>query len=324
MAARLAAAAHEPGGRYQQPPHHPPPPASVDMLSECPPSLDAKGGLVMDDFLQYPELSFWAVARLPQVINGSIVTMLAAIGFGYITPTLQQHLHSELGAGTGLVGALFGLTAATYAMGAPISGWLADRYGHTRVLTIGIIGMGFAYLLLGPTPLLGNTGALPHVLLWLICVTSLLMLGAFASLAFIPCMPVMEAAASDRFGESSGVGETVASLYNGVYCAGEAAGPLVGSLLTSLIGFKWGTTVVAALLFIYGIVFTAFTAQQHPWVQWMVPRRWKVGAAGEGGEQGLASALLGDPLLQEQDEYGGEEEEEDAAVLRHAQHGYGW
>lgn len=285
--------------------------------------------VMMDDFLQYPALSFMAVARLPQVMNGALVTLLAGIGFGYITPTLEGHLESFLGAGESVTGALFGLTAATYAMGAPIAGWLADRYGHNRVLTVGIIGMGLAYLLLGPTPLIGSDAAmrrLPLVAAWGIETSSLLLLGAAASLAFIPCMPVMETAASDRFGEESGVGETVAALYNGVYCAGEAAGPLAGSLLTRALGFRWGTTVVAAMLFAYGGAFLAHSAQSHPWLQACMPRRWRGAAAagGAAGAVGAGAALFGEPLLGEEYEEWDGEEEEDAAVLRHAAHGYGW
>lgn len=48
--------------------------------------------------------------------------------------------------------------------------------------------------------------------------------------------------------------ELVAGLYNGVFCAGEALGPLIGGVLVSLMNFSWATTIIAGSLWLYVLV----------------------------------------------------------------------
>jgi MFS family permease len=204
-------------------------------------------------FVQHPELSFMAVARLPAVMNASLVTLLAGLAFGFIGPTLAPHLRDTLHASERAIGGLFGLAAGAYALASPGAGALADAYGPKRILAIGIAGLSIAYIFLGPSPLLGAhaSGEVATPGAWALQCISLTLLGLAAALAFIPCMPAMEVAVLARFGDSPASGETVAALYNGIYCAGEALGPLAGAAMTGLMGFKWASTLVAAILMSY-------------------------------------------------------------------------
>ena len=204
-------------------------------------------------FVQHPELSFMAVARLPAVMNASLVTLLAGLAFGFIGPTLAPHLRDTLHASERAIGGLFGLAAGAYALASPGAGALADAYGPKRILAIGIAGLSVSYIFLGPSPLLGAhaSGEVATPGAWALQCISLTLLGLAAALAFIPCMPAMEVAVLARFGDSPASGETVAALYNGIYCAGEALGPLAGAAMTGLIGFKWASTLVAGILMSY-------------------------------------------------------------------------
>ena len=204
-------------------------------------------------FVQHPELSFMAVARLPAVMNASLVTLLAGLAFGFIGPTLAPHLRDTLHASERAIGGLFGLAAGAYALASPGAGALADAYGPKRILAIGIAGLSISYIFLGPSPLLGAhaSGEVATPGAWALQCISLTLLGLAAALAFIPCMPAMEVAVLARFGDSPASGETVAALYNGIYCAGEALGPLAGAAMTGLMGFKWASTLVAAILMSY-------------------------------------------------------------------------
>jgi MFS family permease len=204
--------------------------------------------------------SFLRVAMLPPVLNAAAVTLLAGVAFGFVGPTLAPHLASSLRASEGVIGALFGLCAAAYAAAAPAAGAAADALGARRVMTAGIAALALAYLLLGPSPLLGPPPAPGAPAAWASQVAALLLLGAGAAAAIIPCLPLMEreaaqaTAASAHSAQSAHAGggaESVAALFNGVYCAGEAAGPLVGSALVGALGFRWAATAVGGLLAAY-------------------------------------------------------------------------
>jgi MFS family permease len=219
----------------------------------------SSGATLLPGFVQHPELSFMAVARLPAVLNASLVTLLAGLAFGFIGPTLAPHLQETLHASERATGGLFGLAAGTYALASPGAGALADAYGPKRILAIGIAGLALSYIFLGPSPLLGPAAshgvATPGA--WALQCISLSLLGFSAALAFIPCMPAMEAAVLARFGDSPACGETVAALYNGIYCAGEALGPLAGAAMTGAMGFKWASTAIAGILFAYCLCLVA-------------------------------------------------------------------
>jgi len=220
-------------------------------------------------FVQRPPVTFLAVARLPPVLNACCVTLLAGLGFGFIGPTLAPHLRSTLGASERAIGALFGLTALTYALAAPLAGVLSDAHGPVRILALGTALLAVSYLLLGPSPLFGSRAA--HAApagAWTLQLLSLALLGFAAALAFIPCMPAMEAAATARFGDGPASGETVAALYNGVYCGGEALGPLLGSSLVGALGFRWASTLVGGVLIGYLAALGALAVHRKGLPRW--------------------------------------------------------
>ncbi len=196
-----------------------------------------------------PPPRFLAVAALPPVANAAAVTLLAGVAFGFVAPTLAPHLSRTLRASEGAIGALFGLCAAAYALAAPAAGLAADALGARRVMCAGVALLSLAYTLLGPSPLFGAQPAPGAAAAWATQCAALLLLGVGAAAAIIPCMPLMEREAAAHAG--AGAAETVAALFNGVYCAGEALGPLVGAALVGALGFGWAATVVALLLAAY-------------------------------------------------------------------------
>jgi MFS family permease len=68
--------------------------------------------------------------------------------------------------------ALWTLGAAMIGVGAPLAGWLADRFGHARMMTVFFLGIGFASIIAGTVTdsaemglalaLLGGFGAIYH------------------------------------------------------------------------------------------------------------------------------------------------------------------
>ncbi|MCA3390856.1 MAG: MFS transporter, partial [Roseomonas sp.] len=68
--------------------------------------------------------------------------------------------------------ALWTLGAAMIGVGAPLAGWLADRFGHARMMTVFFLGIGCASIIAGTVTdsaemglalaLLGGFGAIYH------------------------------------------------------------------------------------------------------------------------------------------------------------------
>ena len=199
-------------------------------------------------------LTFREVLRVPAVLDAAAVTLLAGVAFGFVGPTLAPQLSSTLHASEAAIGALFGVCAAAYAAAAPAAGALADSFGAKAVMRAGVAQLALAYVLLGPSPALGAAPRAGSAAAWAAECAALLLLGAGAAAAIIPCLPLMEreaAAAAAEAGSGGSGAEAAAALFNAVYCAGEAAGPLVGAALVGGMGFRWATTAVAALLALY-------------------------------------------------------------------------
>lgn len=100
--------------------------------------------------------------------------------------------------------------------------------------------------------------------------------------------------------------ELVAGLYNGVFCAGEALGPLIGGVLVSLMNFAWATTIIAGSLFLYVVVLAVVAVRMTgrlPGSEWLSARLAGtpagVAAAARKAEEDGGSRLM--PLLPDGD-----------------------
>lgn len=221
----------------------------------APPVSQSRGAEALAGHGSAPPVSMSTLLRLmlsnSSVLNAVACTVVTGIGFGFVMPTLGPHLHSTLGLSENVIGGLLSLCAALYAAAAPLAGMLTDRLGAKPVMVIGTSLLCLAYILLGPSPIFtgGEIDIAPRAR-WGLLITSLCLIGLGAALAFIPCLPDMERNVKGLGPQST---EMIASLYNGVYCVGEAMGPLVGGVLMGLMPdhFAWATTVVACILLTY-------------------------------------------------------------------------
>ena len=258
-----------------------------------------------------PPLTFRQVLRVPAVLDAAAVTLLAGVAFGFVGPTLAPHLATSLRASEASIGALFGLCALAYAMAAPAAGALADRLGADRMMRCGVALLAASYLLLGPSPALGSAPQAGSAAAWAAQCAALLLLGAGAAAAIIPCLPYMERQAAAACGGASGA-EGAAALFNAVYCAGEAAGPLVGAALAGGLGFRGATSAVAALLALYlGAAAGATPARRDAMRAGLQAGASRVRAGARAAREALAArrgggAALSAPLLFDEDEFGDE------------------
>lgn len=189
------------------------------------------------------------VASLVNVstVNSSFVTFVAAIGFGFISPVAAPHfrhvLSEDISAGS--IGLLLAIPAFLYAIFSPLSGILAESYGCKQTMFFGMVLLLVTYLLFGPFPYLTELFGLASYTkgMWTDQVLSLVLLGIGAAFAFVPSLPDMQKSVEEMGPEAT---NAIAGYFNGVYCLGEAAGPILAGL-KQFMPFPYVCTVIAAV-----------------------------------------------------------------------------
>jgi multidrug resistance protein len=177
----------------------------------------------------------WLVRDRPVlVVAGAIVIHAGALTL--LEPTLPLHLQQRFEASPGLIGLLFGVSTLAYGVGTPLSGVLADRWGCTGVMVLGLTSTALVLPLLAlPNSLIG-TGII------------MALVGFASGLVLVPALPML-AARVDRLG--GGAYASVYAILNIAYAIGMIAGPIVGSLVAELFNLLAALAVVALLLLIY-------------------------------------------------------------------------
>jgi MFS family permease len=160
------------------------------------------------------------------------VVVLGSTLLSLLEPTLPLHLETRLRASPVAVGLLFGLATLAYGLSAPLAGVLSDRWGRNRIMAIGLVATLVTFPLI----------ALPHTRFLEAC--ALVPLGMACAFLLSPTMPEL-ADAVDRHGHATyGI---VYALFNTAYAVGMLAGPGIGGLLTTHLGFPLALVVVSAV-----------------------------------------------------------------------------
>ncbi|KAL5013247.1 hypothetical protein ScPMuIL_007517 [Solemya velum] len=187
------------------------------------------------------KVSFLLLLKLPMTFITSLDIVVVAVVWAILDPTLEPHLR-EFNLTPELVGAIFLLMAAFYAISSPIWGWLADKMPDNRYLLIpGFIITALGSMLLGPSPFFGIENAL-----WLNMV-SLIILGVSTSMALIPTFDIyIDLAEGLGIEDDFAVYSIVAGLWGSMYALGDFIGPSIGGFLFDSVGFGWMMTYIAA------------------------------------------------------------------------------
>ena len=136
-------------------------------------------------------------------------------------------LSEDISAGS--IGLLLAIPAFLYAIFSPLSGILAESYGCKQTMFFGMVLLLVTYLLFGPFPYLTELFGLASYTkgMWTDQVLSLVLLGIGAAFAFVPSLPDMQKSVEEMGPEAT---NAIAGYFNGVYCLGEAAGPILAGL----------------------------------------------------------------------------------------------
>ncbi|XP_060572329.1 MFS-type transporter SLC18B1-like [Ruditapes philippinarum] len=162
-----------------------------------------------------------------------------------LDPTLEPHLR-KFNLRPELVGVIFLVMAAAYAVTAPLWGWISDKLDDQRLLLmVGFLFACLGSLLIGPSPLIGLDE--DYYQLWLV-VLALVVLGASASLSSVPTFDMFFMLAENA-GCENGTATycMVSAFWMSMYSLGDFLGPSAGGFLLDYVGFNLMTTYSAGL-----------------------------------------------------------------------------
>jgi len=186
------------------------------------------------------------LVRNPQVLVIAVTAMLANSDYAFLEPTLGDHAReSGLAESPDYIGMLFSVASISYTVSCPVIGILAqrDRFGPRPIIVTGLLLQVLGFLLIGPTPLLRleslHTGQL---------MVSLLLFGLGESMSMTPVMDDMMHSCGDS---ADAAVNSLSSLMASSFSLGQMLGPIIGSGLTSRVGFAWAGTLMAVTLLVH-------------------------------------------------------------------------
>jgi MFS family permease len=208
----------------------------------------------------------------PSILLLVALVGVSFLGVGFIMP-LRAIYGERVGASPQEIGFMASAALLTGFCFAPVAGWLTDRFGHRRVLWVGILAHGFLVLAYIPAqnPLL------------------LIGLRGLEGIAMAAILPPARAlmntiAPKARQGEASG-------LLSSAQMVGILLGPVLGTILASQVGYAPSFLVASVPLFLASVsarLFLPVRATEHAS---------HVVAAQTAGSPALASRLFSAPLL---------------------------
>ena len=197
-----------------------------------------------------------------RVVLAASVVATAAVAEA-LNPLMAPHLRRRFHWDAAEAGLYFAVICAAYMLAALPVGRLADRaiasgHGARRLklmLAGGWVLSGSAHMVVGPAAALA-----PHWLGGILTVAAAPLLGLSAAALIVPSLPALEAGI-----EGDEEINRVASLWNGLYSLGSAAGPLASSALHSVVGFAW-TCAVLMLVGASAALVVSHAARPHGFV----------------------------------------------------------
>ncbi|XP_052252223.1 MFS-type transporter SLC18B1-like [Dreissena polymorpha] len=190
------------------------------------------------------EGSFFTLLKSPLVLVTFVNISVGSIALGFMEPTFAGHL-SQFHLKTWLLGLMFLIAPAVYAITAPLWGYICDKKGYIRLMIAGgnIVAV-FSWLIIGPAPFLPFV---PDKLY--INGIALVLMGLGLGCALIPTFKALLIGANslgmennlDTYGKCSG-------FFNSSFAFGAFLGPTIGGFLVDQLGFPWASCGIALLL----------------------------------------------------------------------------
>ncbi|MFL6521887.1 MAG: MFS transporter, partial [Nitrososphaera sp.] len=179
----------------------------------------------------------------PSILAVSLVSLIVMMGSTMVTPSLTLYAKQYLGANEFVVGAVI----AGFAIGRLIfdvpAGFIADRFGLTRTM---ILGLG---ILIGASTL---AGVAPSY--WMLLFARLL--EGIASSIYVSAAIAFVLLSSDAGKRGTNVGS-----YQSILMLGPIIGPVVGAPIAAFFGYNAPYFAFSAIVFVAAIIIFIFSHQ---------------------------------------------------------------
>jgi DHA1 family solute carrier family 18 vesicular amine transporter 1/2 len=180
----------------------------------------------------------------PSILAVSLVSLVVMMGTTMVTPSLTLYAKQDLGANEFLVGAVI----AGFAIGRLIfdvpAGFLADKFGLSRTM---IVGLG---ILIGASTLAGFASSY-----WVLLFARLL--EGVASSIYVSAAIAFVLLSSDAAKRGTNIGS-----YQSILMLGPIVGPVVGAPIAEFFGYNAPYFAFAALIFGAAVIMSIFSRRQ--------------------------------------------------------------
>lgn len=198
--------------------------------------------------------------RVPTIAIMSLLVCTTAASMSFLRPTMTIFLHTEFQMPPGKIGLVLLGFACSYAIFAPLLGFLSDSFPAVRkvMMTAGVTICSLCFQMLGPIPLLHIKSQV-----WLL-VLVLVIMGICLGSTLVPAYSIiLESAHTVGFADNAATLGLVSGLFTSMWCLGECVGPVFGGLILRVLPFPWAASVQGGILFVVAVVMLIFSLRSY-------------------------------------------------------------
>lgn len=191
--------------------------------------------------------------QVPLITAFVSAIIATSLSIGFLQATLEPHLR-PLGLSPFQTGLMFIINGATYAIFAPLWGFLCDRFVlPRRIVGIGALMTVVAFLLMGPAPFIPMKMSLPLIIAALFCHGmgfGAELVGTFSG--------TQKEALRKGFPDNLDTYGLVSGIWTSTFALGAFIGPTLSGYLYDVVGFRSATMVVVAMHILVFLILVLF------------------------------------------------------------------
>ena len=177
----------------------------------------------------------------------SLSSFFAYFEYWYLEPILSIRLE-DFNLTPIEIGLFFWSYAATYTAASLVVFWFTKRYNKKGFICIWMLIWSLTNFLVGPSPFLPDS--------IVIMIVGQLLNGIFSNFFLITSLPVMIQDAVEGFPKQKmEVTDASSGVFTWMLSLGQSIGPIYGSHMVKLIGFRWWADTIAYILLSFALIY---------------------------------------------------------------------